>query len=394
MMPRSRFLQAALALLFASAVWLPSVHLFFATDPSAAFSEQKIPPAAAELAARHVDVWSRAEEIARMHEASGEWDFMGRTYVAWSLANMALRDPSRRDDYLAPLDRIIADTLRLEREHGLLYFLLPYARARPFVESPARSLFVDGEIALMLALRRLVAEDDAAKREFDLRAAFISERMARGPVASAESYPNECWMFCNAVALAALRVGDALDRTDHGPLARRFVETAKAKLVDPTSGLLVSRYALDGTVMEGPEGSSIWMVAHALEIVDESFARDQYARAKAQLARSVLGFGFAVEWPSTHVGASDIDSGPIVPFLSASAGSSGLALVASKSFGDRATFRSLLTTLDFAAFPTRTRRGTTSERRYAASNQVGDAVILYAMVLGPAWSQVKARLAR
>ncbi len=152
---------------------------------------------------------------------------MGRTYVAWALANMALRDPGRRDEYLAPLDRIIADTLRLEREHGLLYFLLPYGRARPFVESPARSLFVDGEIALMLALRRLVAEDDAAKREYDVRAAFISERMARGPVSSAESYPNECWMFCNAVALAALRVGDALDRTDYGPLARRLSKRPK-----------------------------------------------------------------------------------------------------------------------------------------------------------------------
>ena len=84
---------------------------------------------------------------------------MGRTYVAWSLANLALREPAMKQTYLDAIDKIISQTLAVERDNGFQYFLLPYGRGRPFVVSPARSLFVDGEIALMLALRRLVEEN-------------------------------------------------------------------------------------------------------------------------------------------------------------------------------------------------------------------------------------------
>ena len=81
----------------------------------------------------------------------------------------------------------------------------------------------------------------------------------------------------------------------------------------------------------------------------------------------------------------DIDSGPVVPILGASASASGLALIGAKAFGDEGMFTHLLASLDFAGFPVQ--RGGTL--RYAASNQVGDAVALYAMVLGPLWKKVK-----
>jgi hypothetical protein len=390
-------LATTLALGLASALWLPTLHLFFAKNQDAAFADTGTPVRARALAAGLLDANANEDPMGRLHFASGEWDFMGRSYLVWALANMALREPSKQAEYLAAIDRTIEETLRLERENGFMYFLLPYARAKPFVQRPARSLFVDGEIALMFGLRRLVEEREDDKRALASRVAAISERMSAGPVASAESYPDECWTFCNAVALAALSVADALDGTDHTPLERRWVDVAKAKLIDAKTGLLVSRYALDGRVMEGPEGSSIWMVTHALQIVDEPFARDQYERAARALGRSVLGFGYAVEWPAEAPGHADIDSGPIVPVLGASAGSSGLALVGAKSFGDRDYFKKLVTTLDFAAFPIERAQPSaevgngakSAELSYAASNGVGDAVLLYATVLGPAWAKVK-----
>ena len=57
--------------------------------------------------------------------------------------------------------------------------------------------------------------------------------MQESPVLSGESYPDECWMFCNSVALAAIRMADVLDGTDHSELLRRWVEMAKRKLTDP-----------------------------------------------------------------------------------------------------------------------------------------------------------------
>ena len=81
----------------------------------------------------------------------------------------------------------------------------------------------------------------------------------------------------------------------------------------------------------------------------------------------------------------DVDSGPVIPLLGASASASGLAIMAAAAFDDVEYLSSLLTSLECAGFP--------AERdgmlRYQASNPVGDAVLLYAMTEGPLWSLVR-----
>jgi hypothetical protein len=208
--------------------------------------------------------------------------------------------------------------------------------------------------------------------------------MRRSPSLSGESYPNECWTFCNTTALAGLVMLDRAAGTDHAQLARDWVSHAKAHLVDPKTGLLISSYTYDGRVLDGPEGSSIWMSAHNLLIIDDVFARDQYARARKELGASFLGFGWAREWPHDTPERPDIDSGPIVPLVDASAGSSGLALLGASAFGDRKWLGSLLASLELAGFRDE------STGRYRASNDVGDAVLLYALSFGPLWDRVNA----
>lgn len=372
------------------ALWLPAVHLpFYALAPVSSFHGEGVPPRARKLAARHLALWTdpalRARELDRMRASNAEWDFMGRSFLAWSLANMALRDPATRDASLEVIDRILEETLRLEKERGPEFFLMPYARRRPFVLQPARSQFLDGEIALMLAARRTVADKPGHRALLAERVARMVDRMEQSPVLSAESYPDECWTFCNAIALAAIRMSDVLDGTDHGDLLRRWVETAKTRLVDPRTGLLVSSYRLDGTFLDGPEGSSIWMAAHALQVVDPAFAEDQYRRARRELGRVVAGFGFSREWPQSWKGPLDVDSGLVVPVVEASPGGSGLALVAAASFGDLEFLQALHASLDFAAFPAEEK----GALRYSASNQVGDAVLLYSTTLGPLWKRVQ-----
>ena len=81
----------------------------------------------------------------------------------------------------------------------------------------------------------------------------------------------------------------------------------------------------------------------------------------------------------------DIDSGPIIPVFEISAGSSGMAFIGASTFGDDKFLASLAATLDFAGFPSR--KG--GRLKYCASNQVGDAALLYAATLGPLWEKVK-----
>jgi hypothetical protein len=127
------------------------------------------------------------------------------------------------------------------------------------------------------------------------------------------------------------------------------------------------------------------MVAHCLQLLDEEFAGDQYRRARTELGRTTLGFSYAREWPDSSNGPADIDSGPIIPVFKISAGASGMAFIGASAFDDQKFLSSLAATLDFAGFPSRK----DGRLKYCASNQVGDAALLYAAVLGPLWQKVK-----
>jgi hypothetical protein len=388
---RRRVLWGCAALLVAGFLWIPSLHLFFRVDAAPLLGNPGISPLARELAARHLDLWTnpseRERELGGMRKSNAEWDFMGRTFFVLALANMALRDGAMKPRALEVIDQILEETLRLEALHGFYHFSMDYARARPYARQPARSQFVDSEIALMLAARRLVGEKESWKAALRDRVGFIVEGMTGRPVLSAESYPDECWTFDNANALASLRMADALDGTDHRPLCRAWVQSAKEHLIHPKTGILASEYTLAGSTLDGPEGSSIWMVSHALQLVDGEFARDQYARARKELRRRICGFDVSREWPVSARGEVDIDSGLVIPVIDASPGASGLALMGAAAFGDGEFLSGLLGSLEMAAFPSR--RG--GRLRYHASNQVGDSALLYATVLGPLWDEVKRR---
>jgi Linalool dehydratase/isomerase len=380
-------MRASVAVALGFAAWLPTVHVVF--RPQETTGSNGLTATARALTTRYLSLWAdparRAAEIHAIRRSNAEWDFMGRTFLVLSLANVGLRDPSLQGRALLAMDTIIDETLRLEREHGKLHFMMPYGGARPFVSEGGRSIFEDGEIAVMIAARRLLEEREDLKAALAERATLMVAQMRESAVLSAESYPNECWTFCNTIGLAALAAQDKLDGTRNRAFIVEWLRTARARLIDPRTGLLVSSFTVDGEPLDGPEGSSIWTASHFLSVVDPDFAADQYRRAKHELAGSALGFGYAREWPASWPGTPDVDSGPILPGLEISLGSSGQALLGAATFHDDRFLGSLLTSLDFGGFPVRSH----GELRYAASNTVGDAMILYSLAQGPLWEKVR-----
>ncbi|MCE5277805.1 MAG: hypothetical protein ABFD92_10700 [Planctomycetaceae bacterium] len=381
------FLLTIITLPLAALLWLPCMHLLL--RPTAGELDRPPGPMANGMLEYHLNLWtdpaSREKEVAAIRRSNAEWDFMARSYFVWAMGNAALRDPALAPRVLPIMDLIIDQTVDLEKKEGIYVFLMPYARSSPWIMHPPRSLFLDGEIALMMGLRRMVQEKPQYRTAMKERIEHILDRMGRGRVLCAESYPDECWMFCNTVSLAAVRVGDYLDGTNHQPFLTRWVQMAREKLVDKKTGLLISSFGVDGRSKDGPEGSSIWMAIHCLDLIDRDFARDQYARAKSELFRTTAGFGHAREWPLSWPGPQDIDSGHVLPGVDLSASSSGLAMIAAATCGDRETLGSLLTTLNLGGF------GSTTNGRlkFHASNTVGDAVVLYALTLGPAWEKIR-----
>jgi hypothetical protein len=366
-----------------AAMWLPALRPVLARDRGLQ---------TATLLGRQLDLLEdpveRMAVRGRARDGNPEWDLMARTYLALAFANVALENeyPDERARLLHGLDLLVDDTLELERRHGPMYFLLPYAQARAFEQRPERSLFVDGQIAMLVAARQLVERRPDLDAVLSERVELIASRMEASPLLSSESYPDELWMFCNTTALAATRMADVVLGTDHGSLRARWVELARERLVDPETGLLVSSFTYEeGRTLDGPEGSSIFMVAPNLLLIDERFARDQYERARAELVGSAFGFAWAREWPESERGRADIDSGLPVPLVDASAGSSGMALYAAAAFGDDELLEGLRASLELAAFPIEE----DDRLRYAASNAVGDAVMLAALTHGPLHARIR-----
>lgn len=264
-----------------------------------------------------------------------EYDFMARTFLVLSLADRALAHPAEAAEHAATMDAVITDTLAQEAAHGQAHWLLPYGKGRPW-DGTGRSLFVDGELLVMLGARRLVADDTPAwTAEMQRRATLVRGNLGSATALPiAESYPDEGWTFCHTMALVGLRMHEVLDGADHRVAIEGFTDFAEARLVHAGTGLLNSEFAMDGTIHDGPEGSSLWFTVTALQVLDPAFGRQQYDRTRAALGRTFLGLGYAREWPEGYENGVDVDSGPLVPGLEASASSSGLAIAASRAYGD------------------------------------------------------------
>jgi len=376
------------ALTLAAVLWFSLVARLFDQSEENYLSADRIAPLGRAIAARHIKFWTDPElrrlELEKMRSRNAEWDFMARCFFVWSLANMGLREPSLKAEVLPVMDTIIDETIRLEKEHGIHFFLMPYGKYSEFKMQPPRSIFIDGEIGLMLGLRRLLEEKAEYRDLHRERIEVMIDRMQKGAVLCAESYPDECWLFCNSIGLAAIKVGDHLDATDHSEFFARWLASAKANLLDKETGILVSAYDLSGkNVSDGPEGSTIWLVTHCLQLIDPEFAKEQYWLARKHLKADFLGFGYAYEWPGGK-GHDDVDSGPILPLINLSAGSTGLAFLGAASFDDKEYLKQLYRSLEMGAFPVRAPEGI----RYCASNAVGDAVLLYSITQGPAWRRI------
>jgi len=375
---RRRLLLRACCYALAVLVWLPLLRFV-----------HEAPAGQVVALERHetrvlADPRARAKDNAQMRQMNPEWDLMRRMFLALSYADLALASPKEQAHYLALLDLLIDDLLQTLAQDEPYVFLLPYARGAAW-KNGGRSLFVDGEVALVLEARLFLGPRRDIEAELKTRIEAIERAMGESPSVSGESYPDEAWTFCNTTALAALRIHDARMSTDHGPLARRWIAYAKANLREPRTGLLASRYRYDGHIDEGPEGSSIFMVAHNLLLWDEAFAREQYQRARDELTFDVLGFALAREWPKGTKTGTDVDSGPVVPILGASPGASGMALLGAMAFGDHDLARRLRRSMQLAAVPQAPQRG---ELSFAAAGPMGNAVVFHALTSGPLFGHV------
>ncbi len=386
-------LLKVLALAAAAILWLSCIHLVFGPNPDPFFEPGVVSPKARMMAEHLMARWTEpallAAELRRMERPNEKWDLYNRTFLAMALANLALRDPSYTGRACVVMDTIIDNTLRIRKEKGAHHFL-PGVGPDPDWENtsfPASQL-LNAHLEIMIASRLAVEERiDYGKplREMMRNLGAPSENH----FGCGESYPRKCLMLPNIMALAGYTMYDALEGTNHGswmaPLWRlKFLE----KLSDERTRLLYTGFTIDGYASDGfygPEGSSIWLITHLMQLFDPELAKRQYRRAREALYGTFLGLGYSREWPRGASGSWDEDSGVVVPVLGASAKATLSMVVAAAAFEDQEALGALLASVELLGLPHR--RG--DRLSYRALAGAKESLLFYAMVQGPLWDRFR-----
>ncbi len=148
-----------------------------------------------------------------------------------------------------------------------------------------------------------------------------------GPFLAA--YPGQAWPVDSVVAVSALRLHDRILGPHFEPVIAEWLTSARSRL-DPATGLLPHQAT---PVMEGARGSSQSMIQRFLPEIDPAWAGQQYSTFRRLFIDTPLGLPGVREYPHGRSGAGDVDSGPLVLGISASA--TVVAIGAARVHGDR-----------------------------------------------------------
>lgn len=213
---------------------------------------------------------------------------------------------------------------------------------------------------------------------FQDECATLAAAFDRSPTPFLPAYPGQAWPVDSVVGIATLRLHDQLLEPRYGSMITRWLEEARA-LIDPATGLLPHRVDPEnGAVLQGTRGSSQSIIARFLVEIDPVWGREQYALFREQFVAAPFSLPGVREYPAGALGGSDVDSGPLVAGLSASA--TVVTLGAAQVHGDQALAGDLLNAIEFvgSTFSLGTAVGLDGSKRYVFGLlPVGDAFLAW-----------------
>ncbi len=238
----------------------------------------------------------------------------------------------------------------------------------------------------VLALQPGDSRDAGELRRFADDSAALGDAFDASASPYLAAYPEQAWPVDSTVAMASLRLHDALLPPRYGGTVERWLRKVRQRL-DPRTGLLPHRadpgtgQAAEsaGEALEVARGSSQSVIQRFLIEVDPGFARDQYLRFRELFVVSPLGLGPATrEYPIGMDGPGDVDSGPLP--LGTSLSASVVTLGAAQSQGDTALAGALANYGELVGVPV----GTPWTKRYAFGLMpIGDAFLAWSKTALP-----------
>ncbi|MEY9214024.1 hypothetical protein NI17_021810 [Thermobifida halotolerans] len=290
--------------------------------------------------------------------------------------SVAQRAPERRDEALAEARWTLE---RLSSPEGTAPFPADAVPAHGVFHA-GWSTWLRGRLVAAAGGARAAPEEmaalDAAAEE--LAAAFETSIADGTPFLSA--YPGQAWPVDSVVAMAALRLRDHLAGEDRYALLFRTWMTQVRTRLDPVTGLIPHRVdAVDGRVLQGARATSQSLLLRFLFEIDPEWAAADYTVFRELFASDTAMLPGVREHPRGDDSPGDVDSGPLVLGLSASA--STVAIADAVLAGDAPTAAALTGLAEAAGMAVEWG----GERRYLGGVlPVGDAFLMWALATTPA----------
>ncbi len=213
-------------------------------------------------------------------------------------------------------------------------------------------------------------------RDVERRAEVVATALAGSRSGFLAGYPGSYWPCDTVVAAAELaRSAVLLDRPDWLREVRRWRDRV-ARHRDPTTGLLPHRVDASGVAIEGPRGSSQSIIQAfwpgLTTALDGQVDTSAYRVFVTWFVTREAGLVGVRDHLMGSTGTGDVDSGPLLLGVSASASTVGLA--AARAAGDRDLARDLDREADLLGLPWQW----SGQRRYAGGVlPVGDAFLAW-----------------
>src|SRR6266540_1170809 len=229
-----------------------------------------------------------------------------------------------------------------------------------------------------LILQDAGVRDEGEVNRFAADCAALAAAFDRSPTPFLPAYLASAWPVDSVVAVAALRLHDKLLQPRFAMTIARWLALARTML-DPNTSLLPHRVDWQtGKMLEGARGSSQSIMARFLFEIDPGWGRQQYEQFRRNFVPTPLGVLGVREYPHCIDGERDVDTGPLVLGLSASA--SVVTLGAALVHGDCALAVPLVNTIETVGLPL----GWSGTKRYAFGTlPVGDAFLVWSKTARP-----------
>ncbi|GAB3427276.1 hypothetical protein [Flindersiella endophytica] len=283
------------AVLVSVAVVVPNVRLYTSEQSTGALVAQQ----------RFLGERLRSGSGEQMQTYFPEGYFFSHALYGLTWLDLARRDPGRK-----------AEALREAR--WALRALESTAGRAPFDPDlrPAYGVFYVGwSNRLRGGIVQLAGRNapEAARFRADC-AALASSLAADGPFLQA--YPGQAWPVDTVVAVSGLRLHDRVfGSKTYGSVVDDWVAEARQR-ADPTTRMLPHQVEPQLT---GARATSQSIIQRFLPEIDAGWAGEDYAQYRQWFADTRFGLPVVLEYPRGESGSGDVDSGPLILGVSASA---------------------------------------------------------------------------